>query len=135
MTAAGEAFAAAAEDLVGVPFGLYGRDRDRRLDCVGLVAAALAAIGREVRPPAGYRLRQLDPGPFLDAAEMAGLERAEGRVLPGDVLLARPGPAQHHLLVASRTGGFVHAHAGLGRVVHAPAPLQWPVVRRWRLTG
>ena len=133
MSTAGEALAAAAETLVGVRFRLHGRDRAGGLDCVGLVAATLTAIGREVRVPAGYRLRQLEPGMYLGAANVAGLQPAEGPLLPGDVLLVRPGPAQHHLLVASRRGGFVHAHAGLGRVVHAPAPLSWPVVRRWRL--
>lgn len=52
--------------------------------------------------------------------------------MPGDVLLVRPGPAQVHLLVCARDGRFVHAHAGLRRVVAMPGPHGWPVLRHWR---
>ena len=129
----GEALAAAAERFVGVPFRLHGRCPERGLDCVGLVAAALAAIGRKAIAPAGYRLRQTDVGRWLAAAVEAGLVESAGEIEPGDVLLVRPGPAQHHLLIAGREGGFVHAHAGLGRVVITPTPLPWAEERCWRL--
>ena len=131
----GLALAAAAERLVGTPFRLHGRDPARRLDCVGLVAASLTAIGRPVSAPLGYRLRQVGIDRFLDAAARSGLANAEGPVEPGDVLLVRPGPAQHHLVVAASGGGFVHAHAGLGRIVLTPAPLEWPVAHHWRLAA
>ncbi|HEY6815218.1 MAG TPA: NlpC/P60 family protein [Croceibacterium sp.] len=133
MTVARAALAAAAERLIGTPFRLHGRDPARGLDCVGLVAAALAEAGRPVRAPTGYWLRQSRLDGLLDAATHAGLGAAAGAVTPGDVLLVRPGPAQHHLVVAGMAGGFVHAHAGLGRVVLTPAPLAWPIVRHWRL--
>jgi cell wall-associated NlpC family hydrolase len=129
------ALAAAAEALIGTPFRLHGRDPARGLDCVGLVTAALEGAGRSPRAPAGYRLRQLDPSGHLGAAGLSGLGAASGPIAPGDVLLVQAGAAQCHLLVASRRGGFVHAHAGLRRVVHSPAPLDWPVLRHWRLTG
>jgi cell wall-associated NlpC family hydrolase len=130
----GAALAAAAERLVGVPFRLHGRDPARGLDCVGLVAAALGEIGRPALVPAGYRLRQLEVDGFLGAAARSGLAQAAGPIEPGDVLLVRPGPAQHHLVVVA-AGGFVHAHAGLGRIVLTPAPLGWPVEHRWRLAA
>jgi len=133
VTAPGAALAAAAERLVGVPFRPYGRDPARGLDCVGLVAAALAAIGRPASPPCGYRLRQVRVDGLLDAARLSGLGEATGPVEPGDVLLVRAGPVQPHLVIAATAAGFVHAHAGLGRVVLAPPPLGWPVERRWRL--
>jgi cell wall-associated NlpC family hydrolase len=133
VTEAGVALAAAAERLVGVPFRLHGRDPARELDCVGLVAAALAAIGRPVSAPCGYRLKQVRIDRLLGAARLSGLADASGPVEPGDVLLVCAGPAQPHLVVAATAGGFVHAHAGLGRVVLAPPPLGWPVERRWRL--
>jgi hypothetical protein len=50
----------------------------------------------------------------------------------GDVVLARVSPVQAHLLVAA-PDGFVHAHAGLGRVTFLPGPLPWPVAREWRV--
>jgi cell wall-associated NlpC family hydrolase len=127
--------ARAAERLVGVPFRLHGRDPARGLDCVGLVAAALAQVGRPVFAPAGYRLRQVAIGRLLDAAARSGLEETAGTIEPGDVLLVRPGPAQHHLVIAATDGGFVHAHAGLGRIVLTPAPLAWPVDHHWRLAA
>lgn len=130
----GAELAAAAEALVGVPFRLHGRDPAQGLDCVGLVTAALAATGRSVPALAGYQLRQLDIAAFLSAAARAGLAEAAGPPVGGDVLLLKPGPAQHHLAIAARDGGIVHAHAGLGRVVRTPPPLPWPLERHWRLS-
>lgn len=133
MSARREALAAAAEALVGVAFRLHGRDPARGLDCVGLVAAALRAVGREPFPPAGYGLRQHALGGHLAAAARSGLEPTFAPLAAGDVVLVHAGPAQHHLLVTTRRGGFVHAHAGLRRVVISPPPLPWPHLRRWRL--
>jgi cell wall-associated NlpC family hydrolase len=135
VSADGASLAAAAERLVGSPFRLHGRDPARGLDCVGLVAAALDAVGRPVRAPADYRMRQTQIEGLVGAAATAGLADAVGPITPGDVLLVRTGPAQHHLLVAATSGGFVHAHAGLGRVVCAPALPAWPVERHWRLAA
>lgn len=129
----GRALAAAAERLVGTPFRLHGREPARGLDCVGLVAAALAAVGRPVAPPSGYRLRQTDPRRLVAAAARCGLVETAGPTAPGDVVLVRPGPAQLHLVIAGSAGGFVQAHAGLGRVVLTPGALEWPAERRWRL--
>jgi cell wall-associated NlpC family hydrolase len=131
----GAALAAAAERFVGTPFRLHGRDAARGLDCVGLVTVALAEIGRPAHAPLGYRLRQAGVDRFLGAVARSGLADAASPLAPGDVLLVRPGPAQHHLVIAAAAGGFVHAHAGLGRVVLTPAPLDWPIDRHWRLTA
>ena len=125
--------ARAAERLVGVPFRLHGRDPARGLDCVGLVAAALSEVGRPVFAPAGYRLRQVAIDRFLGAAARSGLGETTGTIAPGDVMLVRPGPAQHHLVIAATGGGFVHAHAGLRQIVLTPGPLAWPVDHHWRL--
>lgn len=120
--------ALAAQALVGTRFRLHGRDPATGLDCVGLVAAALGATA-----PNGYRLRNRDIAAALAFAPAAGLTDVSGTIEPGDVLLVRSGPAQHHLLVAGARGGFIHAHAGLRRVVATPGPLPWPVERHWRL--
>ncbi len=125
--------AAAAEALVGAPFRLNGRDPAAGLDCMGVVAAAIRACGHEVREPDGYGLRNRSVAPLLDLAAANGLAEVEGPIAPGDVLLVRPGPGQHHLLVAAGSDRFVHAHAGLRRVVAQPGPLPWPTLRHWRL--
>lgn len=127
--------ALAAEALIGTPFRLHGRDTARGLDCVGLVAAALEAVGRAAVVPAGYRLRHLDLARFAGAARAAGLVETAGAIAAGDVLLLRPAPGQWHLALAATRGGIVHAHAGLGRVVLTPPPLIWPVERHWRLVS
>lgn len=121
--------AKAALELVGVPFRLHGRDPASGLDCVGLVAEALRRCGRSVSPPQGYAMRALDFTPLLSLASRSGLVEAER---DGAVILARVHPLQPHLLIAV-PGGFVHAHAGLGRVTMLPHPLPWRVIRQWHL--
>ena len=133
MSALAERFAAAAEALTGTRFLLHGRSPATGLDCVGLVGAALAACGRQVRTPEGYRLRNAAIDCWLECAAANGLIETQGPPARGDVLLIRAGPAQHHLLVALGQGCAVHAHAGLGRVVIEPLDLTRPPVAQWRL--
>lgn len=137
MSRAREAFAQAAESLVGIRFRLFGRDTAYGLDCVGLVAAALARSGRSVSVPTGYGLRNADIADFLPFAMRAGLEPCIGDPMRGDVLLLRPGPAQHHLAIATAPHMIVHAHAGLRRIVAQPLPTDpasgMPILRAWRL--
>lgn len=116
----------AAQALVGVRFRLHGREAASGLDCVGVVAAALG----EGSVPTGYALRGGDPvriGALLDARFAKG----DGRC-PGDVLLFAVGAGQLHLAVASG-GGFVHADAGLGRVVERSGVAPWVLIGAWRI--
>lgn len=127
------AFALAAEGFVGVPFRFRGRDPRSGLDCIGLVAAALQAIGAPVPHIARYAFRQRDFAAQLACAASAGFDDVNGQPLAGDLLLLRPGPAQVHLAIVGSRGGLVHAHAGIGRVVVTPPPFPWCVERHWRL--
>lgn len=131
----GADLARAAETLIGAPFKLHGRDPALGLDCVGVVAAAFARAGIAAEAPRLYALRNARIDDALAFAARAGLAECIGPIAPGDVLMVRPGPAQHHLLVAARGARFIHAHAGLRRVVATPAPLAWPTLRRWRFEG
>ena len=133
MTADQDRLAAAAEGLVGVPFQLHGRDIRFGVDCVGLVLFALSAVGRKVPPLSGYGLRNADYSFVPDLASGAGLCPSAGVIKRGDIVLVRPGPGQRHLLIAAGPLCFIHAHAGLGRVVSAAGPLQWPAVNNFRL--
>lgn len=133
MTAQGSALAGAAERFVGVPFKLRGRDPCVGLDCLGLVLASLAAIGRRGAAAPNYGWRNLDAGAFLPLAASFGLVDAREAAQPGDILLLQPGPAQQHLAIIAHCGGMIHAHAALRRVVLTPAPPLWPLLRRWRL--
>ena len=49
----------------------------------------------------------------------------------GDVLLLRAGDRQLHLAVRTDIG-FVHAHAGLRRVVETPGVPEWPLLGVYR---
>lgn len=119
------AIAAAAVAAVGTRFRLHGRGLDG-LDCVGLVALALRAGGYAGEVPTGYSLRSGDPG-VLDRV-LVRVAEAE----PGDVLLMAAGPGQIHLGIRT-AGGFVHADAGLRRVVERPSVPPWPILGVWRM--
>lgn len=121
------AVAAAARDLVGRRFGLHGRGE--RLDCVGVVAAALWAAGWRGETPTGYALRGGDPGRIAALLDARFARAGEARA--GDVMLMATGPGQLHLAVRTESG-FVHADAGLGRVVERPGAPPWPVLGVWR---
>ena len=129
----GEALACAAESYIGARFRLHGRDPVTGFDCLGLVLVAMRDIGRPVRMPLRYGLRTADPERYLRLAESAGfVEVTVPSAERGDIVAIEPGPAQLHLAVVV-SGGVVHAHAGLRRVVRTPSPLPWPVVGHWRL--
>ena len=125
----GEAVAAAALALVGARFRLHGRDAAGGLDCIGVIAAALRAAGWVGEVPSGYALRGGDAA-AVAARFDAALSRGDGRAA-GDVLLMRVGPGQLHGAVRT-AAGFVHADAGLMRVVERPGAPAWPLIGAWR---
>jgi murein DD-endopeptidase / murein LD-carboxypeptidase len=114
-----------ARALLGVPFRLYGRD-EHGLDCVGLIALVFDQMHEA---PNGYRLRNtlvLRWEALLDRLFV----RRSGRPCPGDIIFCTAGPAQYHLGIW--TGhSFIHADAGLGRVVETPGPVAWPIRALW----
>ena len=129
MPRTGRAAAEAAREMIGVPFRLQGRDGEQGLDCVGLAARALDVGTERVRRDyalRGTRLQALE-------AELAalGLARVAGAAEAGDVMIFSPGAAQLHLAIFTGDG-FVHADAGLGRVVERPGEAPWPLLGAWR---
>jgi cell wall-associated NlpC family hydrolase len=124
-----------AAQLVGVPFRLRGRNPGVGLDCVGVVAEALACTGHAFDVPQEYMLRGEYGGRISAFFAAACFCRIDGALSQcGDILLLRPAPRQAHLAVVTPNGA-VHAHAGLGRVVLSPLPLPWPVIGQWRFVG
>mgnify|MGYP001229694507 FL=1 len=121
--------------LVGVPFRLHGRDPATGLDCIGVLEAALRGCGVPVRLPCDYTLRTRRLPPLGDWTGRLGFLRGEGPVQPGDVAMLRPAACLHHLAIATAPDRFVHAHAGLRRVVEGPLPRDWAEIRRWRPTS
>jgi hypothetical protein len=52
---------------------------------------------------------------------------------PGDVVLLQPATGQFHLAVAGTGGDWIHAHAGLRRVVATPEMPSGLILHHWRL--
>ncbi len=115
-----------ARALVGAPFRLHGRDPVTGLDCVGVAALVFGVAD----VPRGYSVRTADGGGVAKLIDTAGLTRVRREPVAGDLVLLKSGPAQCHLAVMT-DAGFVHADAGIGRVVETPGPLPWPVIAIW----
>ncbi|HET8613774.1 MAG TPA: peptidoglycan endopeptidase [Sphingomonas sp.] len=123
---------AAARACVGARFRLHGREPETGLDCVGL--AAFAYAGRlKGAVPSGYALRGGDPETVAARIDALGLARADGQ-RAGDLLLLVSGPFQLHLAIRTERG-FIHADAGLRRVVETPGEPQWPMAGAWRIAS
>lgn len=130
MTAA--RLATAAAELVGTRFRLHGRDPATGLDCIGLFTAAMARCGRGVAVPRGYGLRLSRRDDWLPDPAAYGFAGAKPPFAPGDVVMLCPGPAQLHLAIRGDVG-WVHAHAGLRRVVAQPSLPAGEILGHWRL--
>jgi cell wall-associated NlpC family hydrolase len=128
VTGRADAVAARARALVGTPYRPQGRSGEG-LDCVGVAALALALPAACV--PRGYGRRSA--GLDLLAAELAGrglVRRTGGTAEPGDLVVFAAGLGQLHIGIATGPG-FVHADAGLRRVVERPFPAPWPIAGIW----
>ena len=121
--------------LRGSEFRLHGRDGISGLDCIGLADQCLIAAGFNCRPPNGYSIRGGSERMITNFMTTAGFERfaPETRLCEGDIVLVRPSPVQWHFLIRAKDG-FVHAHAGLGKVVFCPGDSPWPIISIFRLT-
>jgi cell wall-associated NlpC family hydrolase len=122
-----------AEGLVGARFRLHGRDPETGLDCIGLLAAAMERGGQPIALPTGYPLRLTDLAQWLPDPKICCFVETSAPFLPGDVVMLQPGPAQFHLAIADRALGWIHAHAGLRRVVRDAALPSGPITVHWRL--
>lgn len=134
MTEIGQRIADAAVNLIGAKFRLHGRDPKTGLDCVGVVFCSLKSAGLAPSAPVNYGLRNRSDKQFLRHFYSSGLCPVSGRLTAGDVIFAKAGPAQFHLLIATGPATFVHAHAGLRRVVNMRGQLAWPEQQIWRCT-
>ena len=123
------ALAAAALGLVGAPFRLHGRDPLTGIDCVGLVAEAMRCAGFRPCAPNGYTMRSARTEKFQTLANANGMILTDENP---DIVLAMVNPLQPHLIILT-ADGFVHAHAGIGRVTFSLGAIPWPVIHRWRI--
>jgi lipoprotein Spr len=126
----GEAIVARARGLLGARFRPQGRSVERGLDCIGVVVMATGIDPRRVRRD--YGLRSSDPEVVNAEFDACGFLRlAPAAAEPGDLLLVRAGPMQHHIVILTELG-YLHADARLRRVVEVPGPVPWPALSAWR---
>lgn len=124
----GTDYVARARALRGCRFRLQGRDPRHGLDCVGL-AVVVYAIRDDFRRD--YRLRgghlsEMRRALARDFRRISNLARR-----PGDLLLWSVATDQLHLGTCAG-GSFVHADAGIGRIVETPGEAPWPLIGIFR---
>lgn len=125
----GISYADRAKALIGCRFRPQGRSAHTGLDCLGLILETFDIAADAAR--AEYRLRG-DHGRELRRGLLAYFRRISKRQLrSGDLLLLRVAADQLHLAVTSGAG-FVHADAGLRKVVETPGEPRWPVIAMYR---
>lgn len=121
-------YATRATALVGTRFRLQGRG-EGGLDCVGVVLATFG-IPSDAGPQ-DYRLRGIRLADVRAALETQFRRVRKAELRAGDVMLLDAGYGQLHLGVRTSIG-FVHAHAGIRRVVETPGLPQWPLLGVYR---
>ncbi len=123
------AFIDAARSFLGVRFRHQGRTRDSGLDCAGVIAASMAAIGKEVLDIVGYPRDPYKAG--LESVLVANF----GPMLPademqvGDIALMSFNSEPRHIgvLAPYRYGGLmlVHSFAQVKKVVEHRVDDEW----------
>lgn len=121
-------FEARARALVGSPFRLQGRS-EQGLDCVGVAISAYGVPADRVRR--NYRMRGNHAAEIRETLERHFRRVPTAQLRPGDLMLMRVSADQLHIGIRT-CAGFVHAHAGLRRVVETPAMPDWPLLGVYR---
>lgn len=129
MNPAAAQIVARARMLIGTRFRPQGRDPSTGLDCVGVILRAFEIEPSEVRRNyriRGQHLREIHSEASRRLARISVEQRQ-----PGDLLCFELADDQLHLGVECGTS-FIHADAGLRRVVETPGPARWPLVGVFR---
>lgn len=124
-----KSYAERARDLVGTRFRAQGRDAAAGLDCAGLIIATFALPRAQYRQD--YRLRGEHRVELASAMQRDFRRVARSQAREGDVLMLSVARDQLHLAVKT-AAGFVHADAGIGKVVETPGSPKWKVLAAYR---
>ena len=117
--------------LIGTRFRPQGRS-EGALDCLGLMIEVYAIPGDQVRRD--YRLRGDHGGEIASGLKPYFRTVAAGAARAGDAVLFRIADDQFHFAVKTERG-FIHAHAGIGKVVEHPGVPDWPLAGTYRRRG
>ena len=119
-------FVERARALVGCRFRPQGRDPELGLDCVGLACATYRLPVEHV--PRDYRLRGDDK---RLQSQLARYFTVISAARPGDLAVLGVAADQLHFALLSERG-FIHADAGLRKVVETPGSPPWPILSTHR---
>ena len=122
-------YSARARALVGTRFRPQGRGPEG-LDCVGVVLSTFGIPPEDARRD--YDLRGDHLGELRERLDKDFRRISKSRLRAGDVMLMCVGQGQMHLGVRTQDG-FVHAHAGLRRVVETPDLPEWRTLGIYRM--
>lgn len=122
------ALIAEARSYLGVRFRHQGRSR-QGVDCAGLIAVCLIALGREPTDVEAYGREPLNQGLRAMLVENFGEPIAKADMQPGDVALMRfRGEPSHVGLVTDYPYGglaLIHAFAQVKKVVEHRIDSEW----------
>lgn len=121
-------YAARAQALVGTSFRPQGRG-EGALDCVGVVLATYGIPAEAVRYD--YRLRGNHRRDMEQALALHFRRVSRTQLRPGDLMLLAVAKEQLHLAIRT-DAAFVHAHAGVRKVVETPGEPEWPLLGVYR---
>lgn len=121
-------YAVRAKALVGTRFRPQGRSEDG-LDCIGVVLSTFGIPADVAR--SNYRLGGNHERELRDELDKHFRRVPSAQIRPGDVMLIAADDRQLHLAVRTEAG-FVHAHAGIRRVVETPGEPCWPLLEAYR---
>lgn len=131
----GDEIVAAARRCLGARFRPQGRDPRFGLDCVGVAAIAFGRPLPDDTVPDDYPLRGGSAEAIARSIDAVGLRRIDmAEAAAGDLLLVAAGAEQFHLAILSGRG-FIHADAGLRRVVETPGRPEGRILGAWREDG
>lgn len=126
-----------ARRWVGTPVHHLGRLRGVGVDCVGVLLAAAAAIGRALPDP-GYYGQAPAAQPLLACTSAVLRPIALDEAGPGDVILFwLEDPRQPKHLGIRTENGIIHAWTQVGRVVEHGLSHGWErrMHSAWRIPG
>jgi murein DD-endopeptidase / murein LD-carboxypeptidase len=121
-------YAERARALVGTRFRPQGRDSNG-LDCIGVAIATFGVPKGSVRR--NYRLRGDHAGEARAYLDKHFRRVPATQLRAGDLMLMEVAEDQLHVAVRT-AAGFVHAHAGLRRVVETPGMPEWRMLGVYR---
>ena len=121
-------YAERARALVGTRFRAQGRGPDG-LDCVGVILESFGIPASAV--PSDYATRGDRLAEIRSTLDTFFRRVPAKQLRAGDAIHLLASSDQHHLAVRTDLG-FVHAHAGLRRVVETPGLPDWPLLGAYR---